>query len=274
MGSQPRFHGLGDVLRDEGEGVAPVAYFRWLTDSCFQRKADRHSCWSEISPVCTAVYEREKKRTMLKTPVRVFSEVFSQSRLAQELGGGNLKFRWAEKLPLTVLSARSEKEVAKCPGPSTLLADKIMQREFLPSSQYFNQGFILRGNSTLFFCVGMFYFNYDVLLWTLWPVQSHQIPFSARDLFRNRNSWYILKFLPLSGRHVKRPATGNETACLLKVYFSHDLHPPSYPQVKESAGFPSLYLFQLLVTLNDCKAPPFLLTGQCPKHAPIQICRV
>lgn len=78
---------------------------------------------------------------MLKTPVRVFSEVFPQSRLTQELGGGDLKFRWAEKLPLTVLSARSEKEVAKCPSPSMLLAGEIMQREFLPSSQDFKSRF-------------------------------------------------------------------------------------------------------------------------------------
>lgn len=54
---------------------------------------------------------------------------------------------------------------------------------------------------------------------------------------------------------------------VLEVYFSHDLHPPAYPWIKENADFFSSCLFQLLITVNDCKAPPFLLTGQCPKPA-------
>lgn len=168
-----------------------------------------------------------------------------------------------EKLPLTVLSARSEKEVAKHWSPSALLVGEIQQREFVPSSQAFNQGFILRGNSTFLFHIRVFYFNSNILLWTLWPVQGHQMPFTGRDLFRKINNWCILGFLPLSegGQQL------GMRVCLLQIYFSHDLHPPSYPWVKEIAGFHSVYLFQLLIALNDCKAPPFLLTGQCPKHA-------
>lgn len=49
-----------------------------------------------------------------------------------------MKFRWAEKLSLTVLSARSEEEMAKHPGPSTLLVGEITQREFVPFPQAFN----------------------------------------------------------------------------------------------------------------------------------------
>lgn len=58
--------------------------------------------------------------------------------LAQEPAGGDFKFRWAEKLPLTVLSARSEEEMAKHLSPSTLLVDEITYKEFLPSPQAFN----------------------------------------------------------------------------------------------------------------------------------------
>lgn len=61
------------------------------------------------------------------------------TRLAGELAGGDLQFRWAETLPLTALSARSEKEVAKRQSPSTLLAGENVQREVFPSSRTFNQ---------------------------------------------------------------------------------------------------------------------------------------
>lgn len=49
--------------------------------------------------------------------------------LAGELAGGLLQFRQAEMLPLTTLSARSEKEVAKHASPSTLLAGGNVQRK-------------------------------------------------------------------------------------------------------------------------------------------------
>lgn len=53
---------------------------------------------------------------------------------------------------------------------------------------------------------------------------------------------------------------------VLQVYFSHDLHLPAYPWIKENADCFSL-LVSLLIAVTDCKAPPFLLTDQCPKHA-------
>lgn len=61
------------------------------------------------------------------------------TQLAGELAGGDLQFRWPETFPLTALSA-SEREVAKCPSPSTLLAGDNVQRKFVPSSWTCNQG--------------------------------------------------------------------------------------------------------------------------------------
>lgn len=66
------------------------------------------------------------------------------TRLARELAGGDLQFRWAETFPPTALSARSEKEVAKHQSPSTLLSGENVQRHFFPSSWTFNQG-LLKG---------------------------------------------------------------------------------------------------------------------------------
>lgn len=46
----------------------------------------------------------------------------------------NLQVREAETFPLTALSVKTEKEVAKHQNPSTLLAGENMQRNFAPSS--------------------------------------------------------------------------------------------------------------------------------------------
>lgn len=156
VGSHPRYHHLGGVLRAAGEGVSPVAYFRLHIDCCFQRRADRQLWVSNLSCLHSDLWMGEQKDHAESTHEGI--------GLAGQLAGGFLLFRWVGDFPPRPLSARSKNEVAKQSSLSTLLAGETMWRKFVPSSWTSNQSLqkCLRGNSTGFCCGSVL------------PVQGHQ----------------------------------------------------------------------------------------------------
>lgn len=241
MGSQPRFHGLGDVLRDEGEGMALVAYFRWHTDSCFQRKADRHSCWSEICPACTVVHERGVggKRTMLKIPVG--APDWSRSWLDDTWSSdGQKSFLWQSFLQEVTRRWQNIQAPQHC-----LLVKSC--REFVASSQAFNQGFILRGISaflSVWECSTSITMSYSGPFCQFRVIRHHSVLGISSRAEIIDVSWTSC----LLEEDMSKGQQLGMRVCLLQVYFSHDLHTPSYPRVKEKCWFS----FLVFVSVADC----------------------